>query len=120
MLSVILMILKIMGIVLLSLLGLVLFLLLLVLLVPVRYRGKAEKAEAITADVHVTWLLYLVHVIVSYGEDGLSKKIKIFGFALKDRNGDTGKFRTAVRMRPVAVIRIKKQTQVSQILIRPI
>ena len=91
MLSVILMILKIIGIVLLSLLGLVLFLLLLVLLVPVRYRGKAEKAEAIAADVHVTWLLHLVHVIVSYGEDGLTKKIKIFGFALKDRNGDTGK-----------------------------
>jgi hypothetical protein len=91
MLSVILMILKIIGIVLLSLLGLVLFLLLLVLLVPVRYRGKAEKAEAIAADVHVTWLLHLVHVIVSYGEDGLAKQIRIFGFALKDRNGDTDK-----------------------------
>ena len=91
MLSVILMILKIIGIVLLSLLGLVLLLLLLVLAVPVRYRGKAGKAEAIAADVHVTWLLHLVHLIVSYGEEGLVKKIKIFGFALKDKSGDSSK-----------------------------
>ena len=86
MLSVILLILKIIGIVLLCLLGLVLFLLLLVLLVPVRYKGRAAKQEAIEADVHVTWLLHLVHVIVSYGEEGLIKKIKIFGIALKDKD----------------------------------
>ena len=86
MLSVILLILKIIGIVLLCLLGLLLFLILLVLLVPVRYRGKAAKEEAIVADVNATWLLHLVHVIVSYGEEGLVKKIKIFGFTLKDKD----------------------------------
>ncbi len=88
MLSVILLILKIIGIVLLCLLGLVIFLLLLLLLVPVRYRGRAAKADAIEADVHATWLLHLVHVTVTYGEEGLDKKIKIFGFTLKDKDAE--------------------------------
>ena len=83
MLSVILMILKIIGIVLLGLLGLVIFLLLLLLLVPVRYRGKAAKEDNITADIHATWLLHLVHVILTYGPDGLGKKVKVFGISLK-------------------------------------
>ncbi len=83
MLSVILMILKIIGIVLLGLLGLVIVLLLLLLLVPVRYRGKAAKEENITADIHATWLLHLVHVILTYGPDGLGKKVKVFGISLK-------------------------------------
>ena len=83
MLSVILMILKIIGIVLLGLLGLVIFLLLLLLLVPVRYRGKAAKEENITADIHATWLLHLVHFMLTYGPDGLGKKVKVFGISLK-------------------------------------
>ena len=91
MLSVILLILKIIGIVLLCLLGLVLFLLLLVLLVPVRYRGKAAKQEAIEADVHATWLLHLVHVIVSYGEEGLQKRLKIFGIRVRSFEDEPAK-----------------------------
>lgn len=83
MLHVGLLILKIIGFVLLGILCLVLGLLLIVLLVPVRYRMEGSWHGSLRGMARITWLLHILSVTVSYGEDGeLLMAFRLFGFRL--------------------------------------
>ncbi len=90
MLAVLLTILKVIGIILLSILGLILLILLLLLFVPLRYKAEAYKYEAVDVRVHVTWLLHLVHVMLSYDGTEVVKKLKILGIPFKIGEDDQG------------------------------
>ena len=94
MLSVVLVVLKITGIVLLSILGLVLFILLLVLAVPIRYRADAQKSENISAEAHATWLLSLVHYILSFDGQCLETRLKVLGISVKHDKKTIGRDKT--------------------------
>ena len=84
MIHAILFILKIIGIALLSLLALILVLILIVLFVPVRYRIKARKGEAIEGNVQIHWLLHIVSSRISFGEK-TNIIVKIFGIPIYDK-----------------------------------
>ncbi len=90
MLAVLLTILKVIGIILLSILGLILLILLLLLFVPLRYKAEAYKYEAVDVRVHATWLLHLVHVMLSYDGTEVVKKLKILGIPFKIGEDDQG------------------------------
>ena len=77
--SVILLILKIIGWILLTLFLLLLVVVFLVLFVPVRYRAEGSVEESVWIQGKVHWLLYLLSIDFSYGEDGFSYESKIFG-----------------------------------------
>lgn len=77
--SVILLILKIIGWILLTLFLLLLVVVFLVLFVPVRYRAEGSVEESVRIQGKVHWLLYLLSIDFSYGEDGFSYESKIFG-----------------------------------------
>ena len=77
-------VLKIIGIVLLCILGLLLLLILLLLFWPFFYSLEAAKTEEITAKGRVTWLLHLIVVEVIW-QNGLNKRLKIFGIPVYDQ-----------------------------------
>ena len=77
--SVILLILKIIGWILLTLFLLLLVVVFLVLFVPVCYRAEGSVEESVRIQGKVHWMLYLVSIDFSYGEDGFSYESKIFG-----------------------------------------
>lgn len=77
--SVILLILKIIGWILLTLFLLLLVAVFLVLFVPVRYRAEGSVEESVRIQGKVHWMLYLLSIDFSYGEDGFSYESKIFG-----------------------------------------
>lgn len=65
--------------------GLALFLLILVLAVPIRYRIRAEKYEAVNGRFQVTWLLHLISVVLKINHNQISLgKVKIAGFTVAD------------------------------------
>lgn len=78
-------VLKIIGIVLLSILGFLLVLVLLLLFWPFFYSVEAAKTEEITAKAKVTWLLHIVVVEVIW-QNGLNKRLKLFGIPVYDQN----------------------------------
>lgn len=78
MLHIILLILKIIGIILLCILGIIILAVLAILFVPIRYRMDFSIYDKSSARIKTTWLLHIISASVSY-ENGLSKKIKIFG-----------------------------------------
>lgn len=84
MLHVLWLILKILLLIVAGLLGLLLLVLVLVLLVPVRYRGHVRKEEGFQAEGELSWLLRLVRVPVKLEGDGISAKLKILCFTVKD------------------------------------
>ncbi|MBP3297624.1 MAG: hypothetical protein J6M27_13680, partial [Lachnospiraceae bacterium] len=77
-------VLKIIGIVLLSILGFLLVLVLLLLFWPFFYIVEAAKTEEITAKAKVTWLLHIVVVEVIW-QNGLNKRLKLFGIPVYDQ-----------------------------------
>ena len=84
MLHVLWLILKILLLIEAGLLGFLLLILALVLLVPVRYRGHVRKEEGFQAEGELSWLLRLVWVPVKLEGDGISAKLKILCFTVKD------------------------------------
>lgn len=74
MLGIILMILGIIGKILLIILAVILILAALILFVPVTYRAKAQKEEAIRAEADAGWLFRLLHVIFSYDSSASSDR----------------------------------------------
>lgn len=83
MLHILLMILKIIGIILLVLLGILISLLLIVLFVPIQYRVKGSKEDAvIVGKARIRWLFGLLTFIVSYQEKNVILQLKVLGIDL--------------------------------------
>ena len=81
--SILLLILKIIGIILLVVLGLILALLLIILLVPLRYSFYFQANEKkLIFGGKITWLIKLIQIFISYKEEELSCKVKVFIFTL--------------------------------------
>lgn len=65
--------------------GLALLLLILVLAVPIRYRIRAEKYEAVNGTFQVTWLFHLISVVLKIDHNKVSLgRMKIAGFTVAD------------------------------------
>jgi hypothetical protein len=86
MLHMVIILLKIIGILLCVILGLLLSILLVVLLVPIRYGLWADNREDIQGRVRVTWLLRIISFHITYVNEKLSIKLKIFGRIFYDKN----------------------------------
>ncbi|MFU0826867.1 MAG: hypothetical protein ACFWTJ_04910 [Lachnoclostridium sp.] len=84
MLHILLAVLKIIGIILASLLGLLIFLILLVLLVPIRYGLKADNLNGLKAEGRISWLFRLIFIRISYLDEKLIIRLRLFGKLLYD------------------------------------
>ncbi len=101
MLHILLMILKIIGIILLVLLAILVSLLLIVLFVPIRYRVKGSKEDAvIVGKARVSWVFGLAVFIVSYQEKDVILQLKVLGIDLmKLLKKKTSNKKTASKMK---------------------
>lgn len=79
MLHIVLVLLKIIGILLASILGLLIFLILLVLFVPIRYGIRADNLNELRAEGRVSWLFRLLYIRVTYLDEQLTIRLRLFG-----------------------------------------
>lgn len=79
MLHIVLVLLKIIGILLASILGLLIFLILLVLFVPIRYGIRADNLNDLRAEGRVSWLFRLLYIRVTYLDEQLTIRLRLFG-----------------------------------------
>lgn len=79
MLHIVLALLKIIGIILASILGLILVLILIVLFVPVRYAISADNLEELRAEGKISWLFRLLYVRVTFLNNRLVIRLRLFG-----------------------------------------
>ncbi len=79
MLHIVLVLLKIIGILLASILGLLIFLILLVLFVPIRYGIRADNLNELRAEGKVSWLFRLLYIRVTYLDEQLIIRLRLFG-----------------------------------------
>ena len=79
MLHIVLVLLKIIGILLASVLGLLIFLILLVLFVPIRYGIRADNLNELRAEGRVSWLFRLLYIRVTYLDEQLTIRLRLFG-----------------------------------------
>lgn len=79
MLHIVLILLKIIGILLASILGLLIFLILLVLFVPIRYGIRADNLNELRAEGRVSWLFRLLYIRVTYLDEQLTIRLRLFG-----------------------------------------
>lgn len=82
MLHVILTILKLIGILIVVILGLLLLIILTVLFVPLRYKVKGKKYEEMSGAVKICWLFHIVSAYITYENEELVYKLKVFGFPI--------------------------------------
>lgn len=77
-----LLILKIIGILVLVLIGLLLAILFIVLYAPIRYQFFASYDQVIDADVKVTWLAHIISCRITYHENQVQYRVRIFGISV--------------------------------------
>ncbi len=96
--AVFLLILKIIGILLASIIGLILFVLILIFFVPFRYKLYGRKQEDIYLLAKLTWLLYLVQLLIEYkGEGKPVIRAKIFCIPVYDNSKERKNRRSSDR-----------------------
>lgn len=100
MLSIILVILKIVGIILLSVFLLLLLLLAVVLFVGFRYNVEADKGDALSADVRISWLfrIFRARIIIEDGEQKISFKALWFDLLGKNKRKERRSHHSAVSL----------------------
>lgn len=77
-------VLKLIGILLLAVLALLLLIIITVLVVPIRYTVRLEHGDHLYADIRVNWLLHLLNARVSYRDEKLHIRLRLFIFTLYD------------------------------------
>jgi hypothetical protein len=105
MFDIIFIILKAIGIILAIILGIIIILLLTILLVPIRYGIVGKKDETIQLEVKVSWLLRILYCKISFIENQLIIKFRIFGKIFYDSSGVKREKRTKKYQRKAKVRR---------------
>ncbi len=91
MLHIVLVLLKIIGILLASILGLLIFLILLVLFVPIRYGIRADNLNELRAEGKVSWLFRLLYIRITYLDEQLIIRLRLFGKIFYDSSNPRDK-----------------------------
>lgn len=114
MLHMVLFLLKIIGILLGIILGLLLILILVVLFVPIRYGIWADNREDLQGRARISWLLRIISLQITYVDETLNIKLKIFGKVFFDNLNPRKKMRksqkTNIKVRQKKSRNVKKQT----------